>query len=88
MGNEFIKEKFDDIDGKVDFLIELCRGLRLENQELLLKVKGLETDLDNKNETEEEFSKQDALVKSKIDGLLTKLNNFSDSSPDKYQSNL
>jgi len=24
LDNEFLKEKFDDIDGKIDFMIELC----------------------------------------------------------------
>ena len=73
-------EKFDDIDGKIDFLIELCQTLQQENKELMLKIKELEAELDKKNETEEEFSEQEALVKSKIDGLLTKLNSFSTAS--------
>ena len=57
-------------------MIELCHTLQLENQELLLKIKDLETELDKKNETEEQFSEQEALVQSKIDGLLEKLNYF------------
>ncbi len=80
MGNNRMLEKFDDIDGKIDFLIELCQTLQQENKELMLKIKELEAELDKKNETEEEFSEQEALVKSKIDGLLTKLNSFSTAS--------
>jgi hypothetical protein len=87
MGNDLIKKKFDDIDGKIDFMIELCQTLELENKELLLKIKGLEAELETKNETEELSSEQEALVQSKIDGLLTKLNYFSNSSPDEYRSN-
>lgn len=76
LSNE-IKNKFDDIDGKIDFVIELYQTLQQENSELMLKIKDLETQLDKKNIVEEEFSEQEALIKSKIDGLLKKLNYFS-----------
>ena len=88
MGNDLIKDKFDDIDEKIDFMMELCHTLKVENQELLLKIKGLEAELDKKNETEEQFSKQEALIQSKIDGLLTKLNYFSNSPAVDNSSNL
>lgn len=88
MGNDDIKKKFDDIDGKIDFMIELCNTLHLKNKELILKIKGLEEEIAEKNHTEEQFSEQDALVQSKIDGLLTKLNSFSNDTSDKYSSNL
>ncbi len=87
MSNE-IKNKFDDIDGKIDFVIELCQTLQQENSELILKIKNLETRLDKKNVTEEEFSEQEALIKSKIDGLLNKLNYFSSETSGNYQSSL
>lgn len=77
MGNEIIKNKFDDIDIKVDFLIELCQMLQGENLELSSKIKDLETRLVKKNETEELNLEQEALIQSKIDGLLAKLDSFS-----------
>ena len=88
LGNDFIKKKFDNIDGKIDFMIEFCHTLQLENKELLLKIMGLEAELDKKNKTEEQFSEQEALIQSKIDGLLKKLNYFSNSTPADYQSTL
>ena len=87
LGNDFIKKKFDDIDGKIDFVIELCQTLQLENQELLLKITDLEAELEMKNDTEDQFSEQEALVQSKIDGLLTKLNSFSNDSSTDFSSN-
>ncbi len=87
LSNE-IKNKFDDIDGKIDFVIELCQTLQQENSELILKIKNLETRLDKKNVTEEEFSEQEALIKSKIDGLLSKLNNFSSGVPGDYKPSM
>ncbi len=80
-------KKFDDIDEKIDFMIELCQALQQENKELIFRIKDLEAELEKRNETEEEFSEQEALVQSKIDGLLTKLNSFSNTSTG-YQSNL
>ncbi len=93
MGNEIIKNKFDDIDIKVDFLIELCQMLQVENLELSSKIKDLETKLAKKNETEELNLEQEALIQSKIDGLLTKLDSFSnnlsnDALKNEHQSNV
>ncbi len=87
LSNE-IKNKFDDIDGKIDFVIELCQTLQQENSELITKIKDLETRLDKKNVMEEEFSEQEVLIQSKIDGLLKKLNYFSSEIPGDYQSSL
>ena len=78
MDNEILDNKFADIDEKVDFLIELCQTFQLENTELKNKVERLEAELNKKNETEERSVEQQAVIRSKIDGLLEKLNNFSD----------
>jgi len=84
LGNDLIKKKFDDIDGKIDFLIELCDTLQLENKELTLKINDLETELEIKSQAEESFSEQETLIQSKIDGLLGKLNEFSKPDPEHY----
>ncbi|RLC01027.1 MAG: DUF904 domain-containing protein [Deltaproteobacteria bacterium] len=88
LGNKFIKKKFDDIDERIDFMIEFCHTLQLENKELLLKIKGLEEEIDKKNETGKQFSEQEALIQNKMDGLLKKLNVFSNEGPDEYHSNV
>lgn len=88
MGNDRIKKMFDDIDGKVDFLIERCHTLQSENKELILKIRNVEAELNKKADTDELFSEQEALIQSKIDGLLTKLNYFSNSATGEYSSNL
>ncbi|OQY50643.1 MAG: DUF904 domain-containing protein [Desulfobacteraceae bacterium 4572_89] len=88
MGNEFIKNTFEDIDIKIDLLLELCQTLQVENAELLSKIKHLEANLNEKKETEKLYSEQETLIKSKIDGLLTKLDSFSNDVPSDYQSNV
>ena len=79
MGTDLIKKKFDDVDEKVDFLIELCQALQKENEALLIKIKRIEEDAETKKEVEEQFSEQEAYIQSKIDGLLKKLDLFSNS---------
>ena len=76
LGNDLIKKKFDDIDNKVDELLEICRTLRTEKQELTGRIKQLESDLEQKIQTETRFSEQEAEIQTKIDGLLTKLDSF------------
>ena len=76
MGNESIENKFDDIEIRVDFLIELCKTLQDDNKMLISKVETLEADLDKKSKTEEVYEEQESLIQSKIDGLLTKLDGF------------
>jgi regulator of replication initiation timing len=88
MGNALIKKQFDDIDEKIEFMMELCQTLQLENKELILKTDRLEAELGTKNETEEQFSEQEALVQLKIDGLLTKLDSFVKNSDREYSSSL
>lgn len=80
MENELLEDKFKDIDEKVDFLIELCQALQQENEELLAKVKTLDGQIAEKSLSEENFVKKQVAVQSKIDGLLTKLNTFSETS--------
>ncbi len=76
MGNDQIHSTFDEIDKKVDKLLERCRTLQMENQDLSLRIKHLESDLEEKIQTEAQTSEQEAVIQSKIDGLLTKLDSF------------
>ena len=78
MDNELLDDKFNDIDEKVDFLIELCQTLQLENDEMKAKLDIANAELEQKNAAEVQFAEQQAIVRSKIDGLLSKLNHFSE----------
>jgi regulator of replication initiation timing len=87
LSNE-IKNKFDDLYKKIDFVVELCKTLKQENSGLMLKIQDLESQLDKKSLIEEQSSEQEALIQVKIDGLLEKLNYFSNDIPGDYQSSL
>lgn len=78
MENEVIYSQFNDIEEKIDFLIELCKTLEETNKELQTKVEQLEQELQSKSEKEDKHAEQKAMIKSKVDGLLEKLNSYSD----------
>lgn len=76
MGNEQINSKFDEIDIKVDTLLERFRSLQEENQDLSQRINQLESDLEQRVQNETRISEQEAVIQSKIDGLLAKLDSF------------
>lgn len=78
MENEAIDKKFNDIDEKVDFIIELCQTLQAENAELTSKVEILESELKEKKEREGLQNDQQTAIQAKIDRLISKLDNFSE----------
>ena len=78
MDNDEIISQFDDLEEKVEFLIELCKTLEITNKDLQTKIDSLEDELKGKTETENRHSEQRTLVRSKIDSLLSKLSNFSE----------
>lgn len=78
LGSDLIKKKFDDVEEKVEFLIEFCISLQQENKELAAKNKELEAANNKMGNTNKMFSEQEGTIQTKIDNLLKKLNDFSE----------
>lgn len=78
MDNDNVMLQFDQIEQKVGNLIKRCNALENLNLELSDKVKSLETELKNKVEVENKHSEQKALIRSKVDSILAKLNHIND----------
>ncbi len=78
MDNDLIFGQFDDIEEKVDFLIELCKSLESTNSDLRKKVEELEQQIENSSLENERQVDTNAMIRTKIDSLLTKLNNYSE----------
>ena len=70
--------QFDQIEKKIVSLIKLCKSLEASNAELIAQVKSLETDLQKRVVTENAYSEQKAMIRSKIDGLLTRLDTLTE----------
>ena len=77
MDNEFILKQFDDIEQKVEKLIEICNALKTTNLEQKNKIDSLEEEIHGKVEAERSYAEEKALIRSKIDGLLVKLDEVS-----------
>ncbi len=73
METEHISSQFDLIEEKVEKLIAFCKTLEETNLKLKEKVNQLEKELQAKTDTESTYSEERALIRSKIDNLLTRL---------------
>ena len=78
MDNELILKQFEEIENKVENLINVCKSFKTENLELRNKVERLEEELQGKVEAENNYSQERALIRSKIDGLLGRLEDMTE----------
>ena len=65
--------QFAEIEKKVEKLIEICRSQQTANLELHHKIKQLEEELHVKNEAVKRQVEEKALIRSRIDKLLARL---------------
>jgi protein-arginine kinase activator protein McsA len=75
--NDFVLKQFGEIESKVERLIENCRA-PAANSELKTKLNSLEEEIQGKVEAEKDYAEEKALIRSKIDGLLARLDDISD----------
>jgi hypothetical protein len=80
LDSEAIIKQFEEIEQKVDGLIGACRRLESKNSELNQKVLQLEQELESKVEEEKRYQAEKDLIRSKVDSLLSRLEDIADSS--------
>lgn len=73
MDNEYILRQFEEIEKKVEKLVDAYKSLEASNLELTNKIKRLKEELQNKVEAENNYAEEKALIRSKIDSLLIRL---------------
>ena len=73
MESQFILKQFEEIEKKVESLIEIRKSHEETNLELENKIKGLEEELQGKIEAEKKYAQEKALIRSRIDSLLVRL---------------
>jgi uncharacterized coiled-coil DUF342 family protein len=78
LDNELILKQFEEIEKKVENLINVCKSFKTTNLELRNKVERLEEELQGKVETENNYAQERALIRSKIDGLLGRLEDMTE----------
>ena len=78
MDNQAILSQFEEIEKKIGKMIDVCKSLESTNLELDNKIKGLEEELHGKVEAENSYQEERALIRSKIDNLLGKLEDITE----------
>jgi hypothetical protein len=73
LDNAIISNQFNDIEKKVARLIEIFKRHEAANLELKNKIKNLEEELLGKIEAEKSDAQEKALIRSKIDSLLVRI---------------
>ena len=73
MDSELILKKFDEIEAKVERLVEVIKSLEATNLELKNQNDSLNEGLQNKINAEKSYNEERDLIRSKIDNLLVKL---------------
>ena len=73
MDNAIISDQFKEIEKKVAKLLAVCKEHKATNLELKNKINSLEEELLGKIEAEKSEAQEKALIRSKIDSLLVKL---------------
>jgi peptidoglycan hydrolase CwlO-like protein len=76
--NDFVLQQFGEIEHKIEKLIENCKAQAAANSELRNKLISLEEEIQGKVEAEKNYAEEKALIRSKIDGLLAKLDDISE----------
>jgi protein-arginine kinase activator protein McsA len=75
---EKVSRQFDEIEQKVGKLIDVFKSLEATNLELKTKVERLEEELQGKVEVENNYQEERALIRSKIDSLLVRLEDIAE----------
>jgi len=73
LDNETILKQFDEIEKRVEKLIGACQSLEAANAELNNEVGRLEEEIQSKRELEDRQTEVKALIRTKIDNLMERL---------------
>jgi septal ring factor EnvC (AmiA/AmiB activator) len=73
LDNDGWVDRFSEIEKKIERLIETCRSHENANLELHRKIKQLEEELHLRDESVRRHAEEKALIRSRIDNLLARL---------------
>ena len=66
-------EQFEKLEDKIEELVQTCRDLQQAKSELEAKIDDLEGLLRGKVAAEQEYVEEKSMVRSKVDNLLSRL---------------
>jgi septal ring factor EnvC (AmiA/AmiB activator) len=73
LDSDALFRQLSEIETKVEKLIDVCRSQQVANSDLHQKIQQLEEELHSKNESVKRQAEEKALIRSRIDNLLAKL---------------
>ena len=73
MDNELILRQFEEIEQKVEKVINARKSIEATNLELRNKIDKLEGELQGKVEVEKGYTEERDLIRSKVDSLLARI---------------
>ena len=73
MDDQSLIDQFQSIESRLDALIQICRDKDNLNKELSRRIEKLEEELRTKVEAEQRYVEEKALIRSKVDQLLIRL---------------
>lgn len=73
MDDQGLIYQFETIEKRLDALIQICKNKDNQNKELILRIEKLEEELRTKVEAEQRYAEEKALVRSRVDQLLMRL---------------
>jgi len=78
LDHEKVLKQFDEIEQKVGKLIDVYKSLEATNLEFKTKIERLEEELQGKVEAENNYQEERALIRSKVDSLLARLEDLTE----------
>ncbi len=78
MDHETVLRQFDKIEQKVGKVIDVCKSLEATNLEFKTKIERLEEELQGKVEAQNNYQEEKALIRSKVDSLLARLEDLTE----------
>ena len=73
MDDQSLIDQFQSIESRLDALIQICRDKDNQNKELSRRIEKLEEELRTMVEAEQKYEEERALIRSKVDQLLVRL---------------
>ena len=73
MDRALISNRFNEIEKKVERLLEICKNHEATNLQLKKKIQDLEEELLGKIEAEKSYAHEKALIRSRIEHLLVRI---------------
>ena len=79
MDEQTIPQQFTKLEEKVGQLVQTCHDLQHSNAALQAKIKDLEEALKTRDATEQHYMEEKTMIRSKIDNLVSRLEQALDS---------